>query len=88
MGCTVQLNEEIVSTETVRQCNNITELWAELREKGLEESFGEFMAQHALSVLFKQKYYALRFNFLEAAAETERVIAYVLEFQAAVHNQF
>ena len=82
----MELNEEIVSTETCRQFASIMEIAEEMKNKTIDMGFAIFMVQHSLAVLNKQVYYARRFDFGDMVEETMKVIKLAEELREKIIN--
>lgn len=82
----MELNRQIVSTETARQYDQLVELMAESQKEAPVDGFALFSVMHIIAVLEKQRSNARRFDFGAAVEETAKVIKLAEDYKKQIIN--
>jgi len=82
----MELDRQIVSTETARQYDQLVELMAESQSKTGVDGFALFSVTHIIAVLEIQRSNARRFDFGAAVEETAKVIKLAKDYKEQIIN--
>ena len=82
----MELDRQIVSTETARQYDQLVELMAESQTGAPIDGFALFSVMHIIAVLEMQRSNARRFDFGAAVEETAKVIKMAEEYKQRIMN--